>query len=56
MKEYEITITPEKGDALKLGTDKRSIARNVKLACAENNIACEVSRTAKKEVKFAGME
>ena len=56
VKEYEITITPKDGAELVLRTDSRTQSRNVKMTCVENAIPCTVTRTAKKEVSFAGVK
>ena len=55
MKEYKIVISPKDDLDVTLFTDNRTQARNVKTTCVENDVPCTVTRTAEKEVSFAGI-
>jgi len=51
-KEYEVVIITAIA-TVTFSTDKRKLARACKEIAAENGAECEVTRTAKKAVKFA---
>lgn len=54
MGEYEIRL--KQGEStITMSTDNRTVARNVAKCCEENKVECETTRTAKKVVKFAGV-
>ena len=56
-KEYEIELyTGQKDEPVKLATDTRRLARSMKQLAAENGMLCNVERTAKRSVKFAGLD
>ena len=56
MKEYEVKFTLPDGSEHSLSTDNRTVARNAKILLLENEVSVTVTRTAKKEVSFAGVD